>query len=517
MKSARPHRAGQSKGSAQRSRCCWWVYLSKRRDVARPGWRVLAVMLPLAVFGCAVGPDFVSPKPPETSGYTARHLPPETAAADGRAQHFGLGDVVPGDWWQLFNCPALAPLIEQALAANPSLQAAQASLRQSEDLLRAGYAVFAPQVDAAASATRESPFIPIPNTPRQTFNVYTVAGTVTYVLDVFGGQRRAVESLAAQADMQRYEAAATYLTLVGNVVNATITEAGYTAQIAVTRRLVEEERDLVQITETQARSGTVPYANTLTLQEQLAATEAQLPPLEQKRTQTRHLLATLLGREPAAWRSHHIQLAAIEVPRDLPVTLPSKLVRQRPDILAAEAQLHSASAEIGVATAAMFPQITLSGSYGSTSTSTADLFSGPAAAWSIGAGLAAPIFHGGALWFRRRAAIDSYQQSLATYRQTVLSGLAQVADALRALQHDATQLNANSRQYDAAQQAWRLTQVNYRAGLVNYLQVLTANTQSEQAEIAVIGSRAQRLQDTVALLVALGGGWGDAQGAVLGE
>jgi len=481
--------------------------MPKRSDIRRRRWHALAVLPLLSIFGCAVGPNFVSPKPPETSGYTARHLPRETADADGVAQQFEPGGVVPGDWWQLFNCPALAPLIEQALAANPSLQAAQASLRQSEDLLRAGYAVFLPQVDAAASATRESPFIPIPNTPRHTFNVYTVTGTVGYVVDVFGGQRRAVESLGAQVDVQRYEAAATYLTLVGNVVNAAITEAGYTAQIAVTRRLIEEERAQVQITETQARAGTVPYANVLTLQEQLAATEAQLPPLQQKRAQTRHLLATLLGQEPAAWRSQNIQLAAIEVPRDLPVTLPSELVRQRPDILAAEAQLHRASAEIGVATAAMFPQITLSGGYGSTSTSTADLFSGPAAAWSIGAGLAAPIFHGGALWFQRRAAIDSYQQSLATYRQTVLTGLAQVADTLRALQHDARQLTANSRQYDAAQQAWKLTQVNHLAGLVNYLQVLTANTQSEQAEIAFIGSRAQRLQDTVALLVALGGGW----------
>jgi NodT family efflux transporter outer membrane factor (OMF) lipoprotein len=485
--------------------------MSKRSEIRRRLWRAFAVLPLLSVFGCAVGPNFALPKPPETSGYTARRLPRETAVADGRAQHFEPGGVVPGDWWQLFNCPALAPLIEQALAANPSLQAAQASLRQSEDLLRAGYAVFLPQVDVAASATRESPFIPIPNTPRQTFNVYTVTGTVGYVLDVFGGQRRAVERLGAQVDLQRYEAAATYLTLVGNVVNAAITEAGYTAQITVTRRLIEEERDLVRITETQARAGTVPYVNVLTLQEQLAATDAQLPPLQQKRTQTRHLLATLLGQEPAVWRSQNTELAVIEVPSDLPVTLPSELVRQRPDILAAEAQLHLASAEIGVATAAMFPQITLSGGYGSTSTSTADLFSGPAAAWSIGAGLAAPIFHGGALWFQRRAAIDSYQQSLATYRQTVLTGLAQVADTLRALQHDATQLTANSRQYDAAQQAWRLTQVNYRAGLVNYLQVLTANTQSEQAEIAFIGSRVQRLQDTVALLVALGGGWREAR------
>ncbi len=484
--------------------------MSKRIEIRRRLWRVLAMTALLSVLGCAVGPDFVPPQPPETNRYTARHLPQETAVADGRAQHFELGGVVPGDWWQLFNCPALAPLIEQALAGNASLQAAQASLRQSEDLLRAGYGVFLPQVDADASATRERPFIPIPNTTRQTFNVYTLAGTVGYVLDVFGGQRRAVESLGAQADFQRYETAATYLTLVGNVVNAAIAEAAYTAQITATRRLIETENNQVQITETQAHAGTVPYVNVLTLQTQLAATEAQLPQLQQKRTQTRHLLATLLGREPAAWRPQNIELSAIEVPRDLPVTLPSELVRQRPDILAAEAQLHSASAQIGVATAAMFPQTTLSGSYGSTSTSTGDLFSGPAAVWSIGADLAAPVFHGGALWFQRRAAIDSYQQSLATYRQTVLSGLAQVADTLRALQHDATQVEAQSRQETAAHESLRLTDVNYRAGVANYLDVLVADVQYNQASIARIGGQAQRLQDTVALLVALGGGWREA-------
>ncbi|HVN86130.1 MAG TPA: efflux transporter outer membrane subunit [Candidatus Binatia bacterium] len=485
--------------------------MSKRSELQRPRRGAFALVTLLAFWGCAVGPDFVPPKPPEASGYTADRLPQATTVADGRVQHFELGGAVPKDWWQLFNCPELGPLIEQAVAANPSLQAAQASLRQSENLLRAGYAVFLPHVDAGASAARERNFSPSTNLPATTFNLFTVTGTVGYVLDVFGGERRQVESLGAQADLQRYEAAATYLTLVGNLVNATIAEAGYTAQIETTSRLIATERDQVQITETQARAGTVPYVNVLTLQTQLAAVEAQLPQLQQKRTQTRHLLATLLGQEPAAWQSDHIQLAAIEVPRDLPVTLPSELVHQRPDILAAEAQLHSTSAQIGVATAAMFPQITLSGSYGSSSTSTGDLFSGPAAVWSIGAGLAAPIFHGGALWFQRRAAIDNYEQSLATYRQTVLGGLAQVADSLRALEHDASQVEAQSRQETAAREAWRLTDVNYRTGVADYLQVLVANVQYNQASIARIGGQAQRLQDTVALLVALGGGWREAR------
>jgi len=486
-----------------------------RNEIARRLRRALPAALLLSFCGCAVGPDFVPPKPPETGRYTARALPPQTAMADGRAQRFEPGGVIAADWWQLFESPALGDMIEQALEANPTLQAAQASLRQSEDLLRAGYAVFLPEVDATGAASRQRSFAPATDLPKKTFNLFTLAGTVEYTLDIFGGERRAVESQHAQVDFQRYETAATYLTLIGNVINAAVAEAAYTAQIAATRRLIEEENEQVEITQARAGAGTVPYTGVLAIQTQAAATEAQLPQLEQRRTQTRHLLATLLGQEPAAWRPAQIELGAFEVPREVPVTLPSELVRQRPDILAAEAQLHSASAEIGVATAAMFPQLTLSGSYGSTSTSISNLFSGPAAAWAIGAQLAQPIFHGGALWYQRRAAIDSYRQSLAVYRQTVLAGLAQVADALRALEHDATQVEAQSRQEAASRDALGLVDVTYQAGLANYLEVLVADVQYDQATIARIGGQAQRLQDTVALFVALGGGWWDAQDRIL--
>lgn len=490
--------------------------MSKRNEIPRIRWAALLLALVLWLLGCAVGPDFVSPKPPETSGYTARALPQETTVADGRVQRFAPGGAVATDWWQLFDCPDLDGLIQQALAANPTLQAAQASLLQSEDQLRAGYAVFLPQVDVSGAASRQRTFAPSTNLPKKTFNLFTLAGTVEYALDIFGGERRAVESQGAQVDLQRYETAATYLTLVGNVINALIAEAAYSAQIDATRRLIEKEREQVQITDAQAGAGTVSYTGVLALETQSAAIEAQLPQLRQKRTQTRHVLATLLGQEPAVWRSSNVGLDALKVPQEVPVTLPSELVRQRPDILAAEAQLHSASAQIGVATAAMFPQITLSGSYGSASTSVADLFSGPAAAWAIGAALAAPVFHGGALWFQRRAAIDSYNQSLALYRQTVLVGLAQVADSLRALQHDATQVEAQSRQETAAHEALRLIDVSYRAGLANYLEVLVADAQYNQATIARIGGQAQRLQDTVALFVALGGGWWNAPDRILG-
>jgi len=483
------------------------------------GWlaTVLAAVPLAGMLGCPVGPNFAPPRAPAANAYTRRGTPSRTVRADGQAQQFEPNAPVAADWWKLFRSPPMDARIDAAVSNNPTLQAAQSSLRASEDALRAGYGVFFPQVDATAGAARERFVLPGVSTAGRTFNLYTLGGTVAYTLDVFGGERRAIESEQAQVDAQRYLTAAAYLTLVGNVVNATIAEAAYAAEVAATRRLIAEERDQAQITAAQARAGTVAYAGELALEAQLAATEATLPVLEQKLAQTEHLLATLLGQEPPNWASPRVELSALSLPGELPLTLPSEVVRRRPDILAAEADLHRASAEIGVATAALFPSFTLSGSYGWNNTSLTDLIVPESRLWTLGAGLTAPLFHGGTLWFQRRAAGDAYQQALATYRQTVLSGLAQVADALRGLQHDAQQVAAQSRQYQAAQEGLRLAQVNYRAGLADYLQVLTANGQYEQATIGYIGGRAQRLQDTVALFVALGGGWWDAQHAVLGE
>ncbi|MFI5398947.1 MAG: efflux transporter outer membrane subunit [Candidatus Binatia bacterium] len=468
---------------------------------------VFAAVPFLSMLGCPVGPNFVPPQPPAASEYTRRGTPSGTVRADGQAQQFEPDAPVAADWWKLFRSPSVDARIDAAISNNPTLQAAQSSLRASEDALRTGYGVFFPQVNATVGATRERFGLSGVSTTKSTFSLYTLSGTVAYTLDVFGGERRAIESEQAQVDAQRYLTAAAYLTLVGNVVNATIAEAAYAAEVDATRRLIAEERDQAQITATQARAGMVPYAGVLALEAQLAATEATLPVLRQKLAQTEHLLATLLGQEPANWASPRVELSTLSLPGELPVTLPSELVHRRPDILAAEAELHRASAEIGVATAALFPSFTLSGSYGWNSTSLTDLVVPESRLWTLGAGLTAPLFHGGALWFQRRAASDVYQQALGTYRQTVLSGLAQVADVLRGLQHDAQQVAAQSRQYQASQEGLRLTEVTYRAGLVDYLQVLTANAQYEQAAISSIGGRAQRLQDTVALFVALGGGW----------
>jgi NodT family efflux transporter outer membrane factor (OMF) lipoprotein len=293
-------------------------------------------------------------------------------------------------------------------------------------------------------------------------------------------------------------------------VNTVIAQAAYNAQIKATEEIIGLLKEQIRITEVQAQAGTVPYLNVLSLQTQQAATEATLPPIEQKFSQTEHLLATLLGRLPAEADPVQIELADLTLPDNLPITLPSDLVHQRPDILASEAQLHSASANIGVATAALFPSFTLNGSYGVNSNSTSDLFKSASGFWSLGANLTAPLFHGGTLWFGRKAAIDAYQQSLADYRQSVLSAFAQVADTLRALEHDAQTVQAEAKALDASEHALRIVKANYEAGVASYLQILVANDQYHQARIDYLQAHAQRLQDTVALFVALGGGWWNA-------
>lgn len=486
---------------------------ARMRWRARWAQRGLCVIPLLSLMSCALGPDFVRPKPPPVERYTYEARPSTTIPADGQAQHFEPGGKIAADWWRFFNSSKLDAVIKEALTNNADLQAAQASLRQSQENLRAGYGVFYPQIDGSFDAARQK-FSPARfggSSPGSIFNLYTLSATVSYTLDVFGGQRRAVESLEAQMDFQRDTVLATYLTLTGNIINTIIAQAAYGAQIKATEEIVGLQKDQLRLTEIQARAGTVPYLNVLSIQTQLSATEATLPSLRQKLSQAEHLLATLVGRTPAEWVPIQIDLTDLTLPGNLPITLPSELVRQRPDILAAEAHLHSASANIGVATAALFPSFTLNGTYGVNNSSTKDLFKSTSGFWSLGADLSTPLFHGGTLWFQRKAAIEGYQQSLANYRQSVLSAFAQVADTLRALEHDAETLQAQAQALDAAEQASRLVQANYKAGLANYLQILITNNQYQQAKIGYLQARAQRLQDTVALFVALGGGWWNAQ------
>lgn len=468
-----------------------------------------ATAMTLALASCAVGPDFKRPAPPTLAAYTGATDPAATAVATGAAQRFSAGASVDAQWWRQFRAPKLDAVVDEALARNPGLQAAQESLRAAQDNLRSGYGVFYPQIGADFDATRQK-FSPLKfgqGGAGSLFNLFSLSGTVGYTLDVFGGERRAVEALGAQADVQDATERATYLTLVSNVVDTEIAAAAYRAEIDATRQLIAIETDQVALAKVQYRAGTVPYSNVLGIETQLESYEASIPALEQKVVQADDLLAVLAGHAPAEWRAPDVALSDLTLPADLPVSLPSALVRQRPDILVAEANAHNASAEIGVATAAMLPNITLSGGYGANSTAMSTLFAGSGNTWSLGADIAQPIFEGGTLWFKRKAAIDTYNQSMALYRQTVLGAFEQVADTLRALDHDAGVLAADERAEKTAAEALHLVQANYKAGIATYLDVINADAQYHQAAIARLQAEAVRYQDTVALYVALGGGW----------
>jgi len=459
--------------------------------------------------GCAVGPDFARPQAPALTHYGAGSDPSQTVAALGVAQRFTPGAKVAADWWRLFNSAQLDAVISEALGSNPGLRAAQASLHQSENTLRSGYGIFYPEVDAHAAATRQR-FAPVTlgqNASPSIFNLFTLSASVSYALDLFGGERRMIEGLHAQVDVQRATEEATYLTLIANIVNTVIARAAYQAEIDATNELIGLQREQVRLAEVQVRAGTAPYSSVLALQSQLAADEATIPQLEQKLVQSDDLLATLAGKVPAEWGTPAVRLADLRLPDDLPVSLPSELVRQRPDILAAEATAHAASANVGVATAALLPAITLSGTYSANGTTTPTLTSAEGRAWQFGAALTQPLFEGGTLWYRRKAAIDSYEQAMALYRQVVLAAFAQVADTLRALEHDAAALQAQDEALRTAREALRLVHINYEAGLNGYLDVLVADTLYHEALINDLQATAVRYQDTVALYVALGGGW----------
>jgi len=416
---------------------------------------------------------------------------------------------VAADWWRLFNSPPLDAIVAEALARNPGLEAAQASLLQSEDSLRSGYGIFFPQAqaDAAASRQRYSTVKLGQSTPGSIFNLFTLSASASYVLDIFGGERRMLEGMRAEVDLQRATEQATYVALISNIVNTIVAAAAYRAEIDATQDLIELQRQQVGLAEVQSRSGVAPYSTVLSLRSQLASYEATIPQLQQKLAQSSDLLATLVGQVPANWSPPDVRLGDLHLPADLPISLPSDLVRQRPDIRVTEAAAHAASANVGVATAAMLPGITLNGTYSVNGPRANNLLSADGRAWSLGGDLTAPLFEGGTLWYRRKAAIDAYRMSMALYRQTVLTAFAQVADTLLALEHDASTVAAQDQALEAAKDALHLIQTNYEAGLDTYLEVLSADAQYHQAVLNDVQAIAVRYQDTVALYVALGGGW----------
>ena len=476
---------------------------------------IITAVAGMALTACAVGPNFHAPAAPSTTVYTPTALPPETASSPGPggiSQRFAPGQDIPAQWWTLLHSAQLDELIRQALADNPTLDAAQATLRQARENLRAvvGSALF-PSVDAEVSASRQKisgAEFGESSTTFPAFTLYNASVNVQYALDLFGGARRELEALSSQVDYERFQLEGAYLTITSNIVTAAVEEALQRAQIRATREIIADQEKQLEVVDRQFQLGAVARPDVLAQRAQLAQIQATLPALEKALAQTRHQLAVLAGKLPSDAASlPEFNLEGLQLPQDLPVSLPSSLVRQRPDIRASEALLHAASAQIGVATAAMYPQITLSGSFGGESTTTGNLFSSGAEIWSLTGGLLQPLFHGGELSAKRRAAMAAYDQADAQYRATVLLAFQNVADVLRALEADAQTLKAQSNAEAAAAETFDVTQKQFQLGAVNYLSLLNAERQHQEARISLVAAQAARFADTAALFQALGGGW----------
>ena len=480
---------------------------------SKPRWPLALLPLAAALAGCAVGPDFKRPEPPPVSSYTRAPLPAQTestAGPAGAAQQFASGQEIPEEWWTLFHSEPLDRLIRQALVDSPTLAAAQAALRQAQENLRAEAGVVSPRIDAGFSGERQRfSFAAIgqPNAPSTVFNLYNASVAVTYSFDVGGGWRRELEAMRAQVDFQGYQLRGAHLALTANIVTGAIREASLRAQMQALSEIEALQQKALDILEQQFKLGGARRTDVLAQRAQLVQTRAAQPPLEKELAFVRHQLAVLVGQMPSQADLPEFTLDALQLPARLPVTLPSELVRQRPDILAAEALLHRASAQVGVATANLYPRITLSGSYGSLANSTADLFRPNTSVWNVGASILQPLFHGGELTARRRAAIAAYDQTAAQYRETVLRAFQNVADVLRALEVDARMLRMQAEAASVARDTLELTQKEFRYGASNYLNLLNAERQYQQTRISLVQSQAQRYADTAALFQALGGGW----------
>jgi NodT family efflux transporter outer membrane factor (OMF) lipoprotein len=494
---------------------------SRSLGVCRHARLAAVVTAASLVCGCAVGPDFAPPGAPP-GGYgptvmrTAGATIPNGGGSGGEAQRLVTGRDIPGDWWRLFRSRQLVTLTDRALKNNADLGTAQAALRVAQANLAAGRGAYFPTVAGNFSATRQmSPVTP--PSPDQNgnlvlaespaFNLFTGQVLVSYTPDVFGGIRRNVESLQAQSDNQRFQLEATYLTLTSNIALAAIQEASLRGQIDVTRDLIRIAKNILDKMKLQLGNGAISNAD---LQPQIAALaqiEQTLPALERQLEQQRHLLSALTGGLPSQEPPEKFSLATLKLPRDLPLSVPSQLVQQRPDLRAAEENLHSASAQIGVAVANRLPNVTLSGNLGSQASDLSQLFSPGTAAWAIGGSVLQPIFDAGTLYNKEVAARATFEQATSQYRSTAITAFQNVADSLSALANDAVALQKAVEAEDAAKASYDFAQKKLDAGAIDPILLFTVQQTYLQARLTRVQAQAARFADTVALFQALGGGW----------
>jgi NodT family efflux transporter outer membrane factor (OMF) lipoprotein len=462
--------------------------------------------------GCVVGPDFKRPAAPEASSYgsTALATTGVNGVPGGETQHLAPGLDIPGEWWTLFHCQPLNDLIAHALKANPDVQSAQAALRVAREQVLAQRGAYLPSVDAALSASRQKTseqLAPTPSSGALYFSLYTAQLSISYVPDVFGLNRRTVESLTARAEEARFALAATHLTLTSNLALAAVDEASLRAQIAATRELIAINTDTLRVLRNQYAAGYAGRLDVAAQESQLAQVEASLPPLLKQLAEQRHILTALSGSLPDKEIPEHFEFSQMQLPQELPLSLPSKLVEQRPDVRQAEENLHAASAQIGVAVANRLPNITLIGNVGSSAVGPSQLFAAGTEFWDLGGALTQPIFHGGTLLHQERAARAAYEQAAQSYRSTVLTSFQNVADTLSALTEDAEALKAASTAERSAGVTLELTRKQREGGYASYLALLNAEQAYQQSLLVLIQARANRYADTAALFQALGGGW----------
>lgn len=485
----------------------------KMMSINPRGW-LLASLLPwmLLLSSCLAGPNFVPPPPPATKTYTLG------GDALGKGpQRIVAGETPAAKWWRAFDSPVLDRVMARALSANNDLAAAQARLTQMEEEARAAAgSAFWPQVSLAGEIGRKQYGVALfgpSNISIPAFTYYSLGPQVRYLLDFAGGQRRTVERQRALAQAEAYRLDAVRLSVTGHVVAQVLAIISARAQETVLHDILRDDRKNLHLVQISRQAGAATLTDVLSAQSQLARDLALMPPLRQQLSSAHHGLCLLVGEAPADWRVPDFALSALTLPRDLPLSLPSELVRDRPDIRAAEAQLHAAGAAIGIATARLYPSITLSANTLQESLTLGSLFNAAGNTWALAAGLTAPIFNGGSLRAKKRAAEAAYRASLAHYHQVVLSAFAQVADVLKALAHDAQLIAAQRHALRTAQAALKLARVSYRAGNIGVLQVLDAERLSNQARLGLTRSRVQQYQDTALLYLALGGGASATQAA----
>jgi NodT family efflux transporter outer membrane factor (OMF) lipoprotein len=459
-----------------------------------------------ALGACAAGPNFVAPAPPAEKSYTA--APVQALGAAGPLdpeQQLALGTAPRADWWTALKSPELDQVVTLALANNLTLEAARAHLASAAEMIAAANGKRYPQLDSANSVGRTrygASFLGPEGSTYPVFSAYSVGADVKYDFDIFGGLKRGVEEASAEAAYQREQLNAAQLAVSGNAVLEALQIASLRAQIQVVEHVLESDEKTLSLVQHARAAGVVSDIDVLSATSQRDSDRTLLPPLHQQLNVAQDALAVLIGRSPAAWPAPDFALERLNLPVDLNLSLPSELVRVRPDIRAAEAKLHEASAAVGVASADMYPKLTLNAGLAEEGI----ISGGTAPAWSLLGGLTAPIFHGGTLSAKRRAAEDNYRAAFADYQQTVLASFAQVADTLHGLQNDADSLQSEQKALASADSALELVRQGYKVGNAGIVQILTAQRLEQLAELGLVQARAQRYADTVKLCLASGGG-----------